>query len=56
MSILEDWLKPADVDENSNMAAVPWFASRVASLISVENNSFWYERVSTRLSESHSRM
>jgi predicted O-methyltransferase YrrM len=50
ISILEDWLRPADVGlEFGSGRSTVWFASRVARLTSVEHNPVWHEIVSKRL-------
>jgi len=47
VKILESWLKPNDVGaEFGSGRSTVWFAKRVPSLISVENDPNWYNRVS----------
>lgn len=44
---LEQFLKPTDhVLEYGSGASTPWLADRVAKLFSVENDRFWFARVS----------
>ncbi len=52
ISILEDWLRPEYVGlEWGAGRSTLWFASRVESLISIEHDAQWYQRVQRNLLE-----
>ena len=52
--LLEGWLKPTDrMLEFGSGRSTLWFARRVASLVSVEHDPRWYERVDASLKEQH---
>ncbi len=48
--ILDSWLRPEDrgIEWGSGRSTI-WFAERVHSLVSIENDPFWYRTVSDRL-------
>ena len=50
VDILEQWLKPTDrgIEWGSGRSTI-WFAARVGSLVSVEHDAVWYERVRAEL-------
>jgi len=50
VEILDNWLKPTDVGlEWGSGNSTTFFAERVAHLISIEHDSYWYNRVSKAL-------
>lgn len=48
--LLDTWLRPTDAGlEWGSGRSTTWFATRVARLISIEENRFWFESVSEQL-------
>lgn len=52
ISLLDGYLKPSDVGlETGSGGSTLWFARRVSSLVSVEHNRLWHDRVSRMMEE-----